>query len=139
MVTKNEEALNALFEELVPSYGKADSLAGEIVRAACRIGYRYFNDGDHVGVGYGNETCNAAARFLLKHTNKTVACFLEAMWGQTDEEAYEVMLDLLSEQVVKFVAEHPELRNQETEDMHSYYDATEDEAYLDEEDNDYDY
>ena len=55
-MTKNEERINALFEELVPPMGKADSLAGELVRATCRIGYRYFNDGDHIGIGYGKET-----------------------------------------------------------------------------------
>ena len=43
---KNEARMNALFEELVPMSGKADSLAGELVRATCRIGYRFFNDGD---------------------------------------------------------------------------------------------
>lgn len=32
----------------LPMYGEGDSLASQIVTAACRIGYRYINDGDMV-------------------------------------------------------------------------------------------
>ena len=60
-MTKNEERINKLFKELVPETGKADSLAGELVRAMSRIGYRFYNDGDQLGIGYGKETCNPAA------------------------------------------------------------------------------
>lgn len=35
-----------LYDELVPERGKADSVAGEMLRAAGRIGYRYYNDGE---------------------------------------------------------------------------------------------
>ncbi len=64
-MTKNHERINQLFEELVPASGKAENLAGELVRAMARIGYRWYNDGDQVGIGYGRETCNPAARFLI--------------------------------------------------------------------------
>lgn len=64
--------IDALFEELVPSMGKADTEAGEIVRAYCRIAHRWFNDGDKLGIGYGNETCNAAGRYLMKHDHGEV-------------------------------------------------------------------
>ena len=63
-LTSNEQRINELFEELVPPQGKAGTVAGEIIRAVCRIHYRNWNDGDHIGVGYGRETCNAAARYL---------------------------------------------------------------------------
>ena len=65
-MTPNIKKINALFGDLVPSSGKCDSLAGEMVRAAARIGYRFVNDGDQIGIGYGKETCNAAARFLIQ-------------------------------------------------------------------------
>ena len=55
-MTKNEERINKLFEELVPVSGKAESLAGELIRAMSRIAYRFYNDGDQVGMGYGKET-----------------------------------------------------------------------------------
>lgn len=54
-MTKNEERINKLFKELVPETGKADSLAGELVRAMSRIGYRFYNDGDQLGIGYGRK------------------------------------------------------------------------------------
>lgn len=41
MMTENDKKLATLFNELVPRIGKADSLAGEITRAAGRIGYRW--------------------------------------------------------------------------------------------------
>lgn len=64
-VAEANKYLENAFEGHVPVSGKADTLYGEIIRAINRIGYRYNNDGDHIGVGYGKETCNAAARFLM--------------------------------------------------------------------------
>ena len=72
-MTKNHERINQLFEELVPASGKAENLAGELVRAMARIGYRWYNDGNQVGIGYGRETCNPAARFLIHKGNKEVS------------------------------------------------------------------
>ena len=72
-MTKNEDRINKLFKELVPETGKADSLAGELVRAMSRIGYRFYNDGDQLGIGYGKETCNPAGRFLGVKGNDKIA------------------------------------------------------------------
>ena len=121
-----EQRINQIFEELVPFSGKAESLAGEIIRAICRIGYRFSNDGDHLGIGYGKETCNPAGRFLKENTNEEIAGIVGAMWGNPDESAYEKQLDSLAEAVLAYVESHPELRTRETEDMFSYYDADED-------------
>lgn len=122
-MTVNENRINSLFEELVPPIGKADSLAGEIIRATCRIGYRYFNDGDYIGIGYGKETCNPAARFLLKQTGTgdgaRIASVVEELWGLADETAYEQKLDELNGLVADYISNHPELRKTETEDMFS--------------------
>lgn len=122
-MTKNEDRINALFEELVPRVGKADSLAGELVRATCRIGYRHFNDGDHIGIGYGKETCNPAARFLLKYTGAgdsiRIASIVKELWGLSDEATYEKKLDELNGLVADYIGNHPELREVETEDMFS--------------------
>ena len=52
-MTPTEASLDALFEELVPGEGKAETVAGEIVRAVEHIAYRYDNDGDRIGIGYG--------------------------------------------------------------------------------------
>lgn len=70
-----EEMNEVLFDELVPSMGKSDTEGGEILRAVNRIQYRYWNDGDIAGQGYGKRTVNPAVRFLdlvvdrLKYSN----------------------------------------------------------------------
>ena len=120
-MTENDKKLEALFNELVPRIGKASSLAGEVVRAAGRIGYRWSNDGDQIGIGYGKETCNAAARFLLIHGNKDVQVLITALWGLSDYRQYARILDQLIGAVVNFVNGNPELRTMPTEDMFDYF------------------
>ena len=123
---KNEERINALFEELVPASGKADSLAGELVRAVSRIGYRFFNDGDQLGIGYGKETCNPAGRFLIAKAPREIGDLVAGRWGMFSEAGYEAVLDILTGKVADYVESHPELREQPTEDMWSFRNADED-------------
>ena len=59
-----------LFGKLVPGTGKCDTIGGEILRAVNRIGYRWWNDGDKAGEGYGRETVNPAVRFLTEAVKK---------------------------------------------------------------------
>ena len=125
-MTKNDERLNTLFEELVSASGKADSLAGELVRAASRIGYRFFNDGDQLGIGYGKETCNPAGRFLIKKAPKEIADLVAGLWGMYSEAGYEAVLDILVGKVADYIEANPELRKQPTEDMWDFRDKDED-------------
>lgn len=121
-MTKNEERINKLFKELVPETGKADSLAGELVRAMSRIGYRFYNDGDQLGIGYGKETCNPAGRFLGVKGNDKIAKLTADAWAVYSEEAYEKVLDILCGAVADYVEQNPDLRNQPTEDMWDFKD-----------------
>lgn len=41
-----QDDYNRLYDELVPSSGKADTIEGEVMRAASKIVYRHYNDGD---------------------------------------------------------------------------------------------
>ena len=125
-MTKNAERVSALFDELVPAVGKADSLAGEIIRAVSRIGGRFFNNGDRIGIGYGKETCNPAARFLKKHGDKRTGAYVTALWGLDDDGAYEEILDALVGAVADLIESRPELRDTETEDMFVCRDPKED-------------
>lgn len=138
---KNEERINKLFEELVPISGKADSLAGELVRATARIGYRFFNDGDMVNQGYGKETCNPAARFLIAKGNHEISDLTVALWEIFSEDAYEKVLDTLEGAVADYIEQNPDLRKQPTEDMWSFRDAEEDQddSWDEEEDCEEDY
>lgn len=41
-----QDDYNRLYDELVPSQGKADTIEGEVLRASSKIVYRHYNDGD---------------------------------------------------------------------------------------------
>ena len=126
-ITKNEQRINDLFHELVPSMGKADTVAGEIVRATCRLGYRNWNDGDHIGVGYGKETCNPAARYLLNTEDPAIVKIIDEMWGEISDRVYDAAMEVLLESVLNYLDNHPELKTKEnTEDMFDYRNADED-------------
>ena len=58
------DQLQVYFDELVPAQGKADTVAGELVRAMMRILYRDYNDGDLFYEGYGKETCGGSVVYL---------------------------------------------------------------------------
>ena len=126
-MTAAEQRINALFEELVPVSGKADTVAGEIIRAVSRIIYRNYNDGDHVGVGYGNETCYSAARYLGEVAGSHVQQAVIDMWGIADDDRYNKAVETLEEKVLAYLDEHPELKTTaNSEDMWDYIDRFED-------------
>lgn len=120
------DALDNLFKELVPMYGKAESLAGEIARAANQIVYRYLNDGDMVNVRYGKETCNPAARFLLAHGNGFIQSLTKNLWNALTEEIYQFILVSFATAVADYIAANPELRDIPADDMWDYKNPAED-------------
>lgn len=126
--------LNDLFDELVPMEGKSDNLAGEIVRAVNRIGYRFCNDGDMVNQGYGKETCNPAARFLSNRAPEPIATLASKLWNWMPEAKYEAAIDELCQTTYETIMAHPDLRQRETEDMWDWYreDEDQDDSWEDE-------
>lgn len=126
-MTASEEKIEALFDELVPASGKSDTVAGEIIRAISRIGYRNFNDGDHIGVGYGKETCNPAARYLTAKCNSKIAVIIRGIWGEENDNDYDAGLEVLEDAVLEYLEQQPELKATENnEDMWDYRDKNED-------------
>lgn len=124
-MTKTEKKINILFKELVPNVGKSNTIAGEIIRATSRIYYRNYNDGDHIGIGYGKETCNPAARYLIKNAGNEVANIIHDIWGIESNLFYEYGLMLLTEAVLKYIELHPELKYAvNNEDMLSFRDKS---------------
>lgn len=76
------KAWGELMDETVPAADNADTVGGEIVRAVNRIMYRNWNDGDCIGVDYGNETCNAPARYLMDTVKDSkIVNQIKDMWG----------------------------------------------------------
>ena len=102
---KNEWA--AMEKRLMPPSGKAETVAGEIIRAADRIHYRWWNDGDKINVGYGKETCNGTARYLEKIRGSE---FPVEVWnGSLGEDAYTEFTEKLIAEMYAFIKAHPEL------------------------------
>ncbi len=121
------EFFEELFEELVPSRGSADTVAGEIVRACARIRYRYFNDGDIAGRGYGKETVNPAVRYLYSITEgerndfaHTVRYLYDCVCGNNRDLDYEGCLDDLIETAISYIGAERLYDVQNTEDMLSF-------------------
>ena len=133
-----ENRINALFEELVPASGKADTVAGEIIRAVSRIAYRNYNDGDHIGIGYGNETCNPAARYLGEVAGDCVKQAIVNMWGVGDDSRYDNAVEALEEAVLEYLEQHPELKTTvNSEDMWDYRNDLEDRDVPEDDEDDY--
>ena len=102
---KNEWA--AMEKRLMPPSGKAETVAGEIIRAADRIHYRWWNDGDKINVGYGKETCNGTARYLEKIRGSE---FPVEVWnGSLGEDAYTEFTERLVDEMFAFIKARPEL------------------------------
>ena len=130
-----EKKMNQLFDELVPTDGKADTVAGEIVRAYSRIAYRYYNDGDMLRLGYSKETCNAAGRYLAEKVPAAKG-LLDDMWGCVWGKEYEDDLLRVGEAILAQLKKHPELKTEKNEeDMWDYYDKNVD---VDDEEDEYD-
>ena len=98
-----KDRLDVYTKELMPAEGKAKTLAGELVRALNRIGYRYYNDGDQIGIDYGNETCNPAARFIQSNTTIEIKRLIESMWDCYNESMYEAGLESLITKTLDYI------------------------------------
>lgn len=61
-----DDLLGELFDLYVPNMGAANTIGGECVRALNRVVYRYYNDGDITGHGYGVETVSNQLGYLVK-------------------------------------------------------------------------
>ena len=98
---KYDEFLSQLFDLFVPASGAAQFKVGEICRAYSKIKYRWYNDGDCIGCGYGNETCNAPARYLMQNTNSKIKDYIEDnMWGEEyDEKELNHLTKLISDYI----------------------------------------
>lgn len=128
-----DDAWSEVFDEVVPVSGNADTVGGEIVRAVGKIAYRRWNDGDCIGVDYGNETCNAPARYLIEVTGKPVKGYVIDMWrmgGYGMKEVYKlirVTAEWLLDNVELFSKKNRDDMLDWSEPEGSHYDEEEDE------------
>ena len=107
-----ESKINDLTEEYVCPEGKCETLAGEILRAYNRIIYRYYNDGDVAGEGYGRETVNPAVRFLFSQL-PSIKQFFEINYYDKSlyfiDYDYETILNKIGTMILDNFEKHPEL------------------------------
>lgn len=133
-----EKDSEILFNALVPGSGNADNLGGELLRAAERIAYRYYNDGDKAGEGYGRETVNPAVRFMYANitpttmnnplwiTVKKIFSFVDRAYCDLDDKQYEELVMRLLRQTVIYIIQNRLWNVPNKEDMLDYKNDEED-------------
>lgn len=107
--------IDSIFHELVPSTGPADTVAGEVIRAVGKVGYRYYNDGDVYYQGYGLETAAPSMQYILdfisqygeKDDQDKAEKLVQDQMTQYDDRKYEDHLDSIFE-IVLTVLSYPE-------------------------------
>jgi len=118
--------------KLMPSMGQCDTVAGELIRSASRLGYDFYNN------GMGNNT-SGAANFLLEHraidteTHQIIYEYTRGLIysshyaGDSLQRSIESMVD----QTIEFILARPELLTQpNTVDMFDF--SAEDQNWCDE-------
>ena len=110
------------FEVLVPDEGKAETVAGEIIRAMMRIMYRDYNDGDVFYSGYGVETCGSAAAYLMYKLPENIGKMIEEIaYDELRDDRYTAALEELSATILDYLNDHKELVGiKNEEDMYEY-------------------
>jgi hypothetical protein len=108
--------------ELMPLMGKCDTVAGELIRAASRLGHDFYNN------GMGNNT-SGAVNFLLHkgaiddETHNTIYEYTRGLiyGGHYEGDRFQVAMEHMVDSVIEFIRARPELETAEnTEDMFSY-------------------
>lgn len=120
--------LESWAEQYTNNSGKSNTVGGEMVRAAMQIIYRYNNDGDMIGRGYGNETVNAAARYITEKAEMGVNEQIQK-WLDHEERAnaddYDSFIETFTTEIEQILRENPELFQRPNKD--DYWNWKEDE------------
>ncbi|MBO7697200.1 MAG: hypothetical protein J6Y28_04350 [Acholeplasmatales bacterium] len=110
------DQLQVYFDELVPAQGKADTVAGELVRAMMRILYRDYNDGDLFYEGYGKETCGGSVVYLMDKVEDLERPFSNIVENQYEDQYYTSELEDAAYILIEYLNNHPELFIQKNEE-----------------------
>lgn len=103
------EALDVLFDALVPQSGPADTVAGELVRAMMRILHRDYNDGDLFYEGYGIETCGSSVAYIIDVIgDQLIDTFEKIALRQLQDDSYTQALKEVTKAVVKAILNNNE-------------------------------
>jgi hypothetical protein len=125
--------------KLMPGSGRADTVAGEMIRAVSRLGYDFYNN------GMGNNT-SGAANFLREKgalDPKTYETIYEYTRGQLYRGRYngdslQLAIERATDMTVEMITRNPVLITMSnTEDMFDFEDAEEHYEYDDEYEEDF--
>ena len=122
--SKLEKRIEEPTHKYMSDEGKCETVAGEILRAYNRIVYRYYNDGDVAGEGYGRETVNPAVRYLFSQLQDMEQLFEidrydNAIYYYGND--YEAILEKLGFMILEHFEKHPEkFTAKNHEDMWDY-------------------
>lgn len=139
---KLEKQIEELTHKYMSDEGKCETVAGEILRAYNRIVYRYYNDGDVAGEGYGRETVNPAVRYLFSQLQDMEQLFEidrydNAIYYYGND--YEAILEKLGFMILEHFKKHPEkFTAKNYEDMWDYKEKCDVDADDEDEDEDED-
>lgn len=120
-IRESENPMETAFELLVPDSGKADTVAGELIRAMNRIMYRDMNDGDVFYEGYGIETCGDCVAYICNKIPELEQDFEDIAMRMFTDRSYTKALEGISEQLLEYLYEDPDLvSTRNTEDMYDF-------------------
>ena len=106
LTSEQDQIWENLWDKYVPALGTAETVGGEILRAMSRIIYRFYNDGDMVGVGYGNETCNSSDRYLVTVVPNYISL---DQFNEGQETKYEKLMLKNHRTVFAFLQKNPHI------------------------------
>ena len=104
------DALDVIFDDVVPSSGMADTVAGEIVRAMMRVIYRSYNDGDVYYDGYGLETAAPSMAYITSFDIPGVNDLVTSIAHERlEDDEYNDKLEQITDLVNKYLLNNVEL------------------------------
>ena len=115
--SKQQEIYEQLWNKLVPWKGPAATKAGELLRAATRVYYRWFNDGDRIEQVLSQSAIDSSTvngwGFLYTYREGEFSgeALALAILSSNSESEYEAKLDEMMDAVVAHAAEAPEVPN----------------------------
>ena len=101
-----DDRFSVLFNHLVPKSGKADTVAGELVRAMMKILYRDYNDGDVFYDGYGKETCGPCAAFICDALPDFESEFVHIAENTLEDDEYTQALNQITEELFDYIMDN---------------------------------
>jgi len=118
-ISESDKPLDTAFDLLVPKEGKADTLAGELVRAINHLLYRALNDGDVFYEGYGIETCGDCVAFICDKLPDLEGDFEDIAMRTLDGNNYVKVIRVIANEIIDRICEDSELiSTANTEDMY---------------------